>query len=155
MLILPFLQETRPVSVRGSWTSGSSHRINQMLLEDSDLLERVSLKGGKMKKRLRRSQTLYQRGSKAQTAHTCSPATPQTAEASEPDPTGSHGSLCSHATEPQRFSLESAWSFVFISFAFLSSRVEHLRIRTRARPHLSGQPPKVVYSIFSTVMALQ
>lgn len=43
----------------------------------------------------------------------------------------------------------------FISFAFLSSRVEHLRIRTQARPRLSGQPPKVVYSIFSTVMALQ
>lgn len=34
--------------MRGSWTSGKSHRRNQMLMEDSELL--INLKRGEMKK---------------------------------------------------------------------------------------------------------
>ena len=44
--------------MRGSWTSGSSHRRNQMLMEDPKLL--IRLKGSEVKKGVEEvSDTVY------------------------------------------------------------------------------------------------
>lgn len=53
------------MSMRGNWTAGSHQRRNQMLLEDSKLLNRIRLKGREMRRG--EGGTAYQYGTKAQT----------------------------------------------------------------------------------------